>query len=198
MTFDFDPLWARIKDKMQNPTHLLQPNACAQSQADAWHRLGSTQHELEITLSKYVMVSGEQSILVKREGDILLGFFIEGQILEFSTEIGGNLVHKSVITEDGFYPVLSSTFVPLICLGFHDVRLVFEPQAGTSSDINLQLVFGHLSHIDRRALCVGMNTKPLVTELMDKRALKISSGMGKVVDSYDEKDLSCTHLPNVF
>jgi hypothetical protein len=195
MAYDFDPLWTNIKNKMLNPQDLLLPNACVSSVPEALLRFASNPHGIEVMLSEYVLTPSQNSIIVKRQGDVLLGLFIKGNIQGFHTEIADCIVHTNTLARNGFYPVLPETFLPLICLAFHDVRLVFDRQAEASSVISLHLAYGHLSCEDRRALCIGMNDKPLVTDVMTNQQLKITSGMGGITGPYMCNNPSYTHLP---
>lgn len=195
MAYDFEPLWTSIKNKMLNPQDLLVPNACASSFRDALLRFGSNPHPIEVMLSDYVLGPSQNSINVERKGDVLLGVFIEGHIQGFHTKIHDDVVHTNTLARNGFYPVLPETFLPVISLSFHDVRLFFDRQAGITSDISLRFAFGHLGHNDRRALCVGMNDKPVVAEVVNHKQLRITAGMGNITGPYVCNDPAYTHLP---
>lgn len=195
MAYDFEPLWTNVRNKMLHPQDLLLPNACASSVPDAVRRFGSDPHPIEIILSDYVLGASQNSINVERKGDVLLGVFIQGDIQGFHTKIHDDVVHTNKLARNGFYPVLPKTFLPMICLAFHEVRLFFDRQAGITSDISLRFAFGYLSSEDRRALCIGMNNKPVVTEVMNSKQLIISAGMGNVAGPYVCNDPAYTHLP---
>ncbi len=147
-------------------------------------------------MSDYVLGPSQNSITINHdEGDVLLGIFIQGKIQGFHTEIAERIVHTNPLARNGFYPVLPETFLPVICLVYHTVRLFFNRLAEASSVVSLRFAFGQLGCKDRRELCLGTCDKPIVTEVADNKQLQFRCGMGGITGPYVWNDPSYTHLP---
>ena len=195
MPYDFQPLWACIQKKIQNPLDMLQPNACAKTARDAFRKLSASNnaHAVEVFLTDNVLKSNE-SLIDLHQGDVVLGCFIEGEIMGFHTEIAGTIVHSNTLARNGFYPVLPETFLPVICLSFHLTRLVMHRAPGSSSDVKVRLACALLKDTDRLNLCSAEN---VATEVMSHQMLKFRLGMAGLAGPYVSNDAAYTYLPNI-
>ncbi len=177
------PLWTCIGEKIQNPDLLLLPNVCATSNADALRRLSHLRdgHAVEVVLVDCIFEANKQypsiTLQVYDHYDILLGIFVQGHIQRFHTEIGGNRVQTTDVGDSGFYPVLKTTFLPLLGLMHSRIVLVFDRKPMSTTDTTVRLAYGKLGNLsDRRRLCHSS----FATAVMNRNFLTMGNGVGNV------------------
>lgn len=217
-TYDFEPLFTNIKNKMESPQDLLQPSACALSTEDAILKLEKAHvGHVEIVLHDFVLTPNDHTLQIARLGDVVLGVFVQKRgVFEVATKIGGSVVHKApvrnvglslpneslqdgLLLQDGFYSMLLNTFLPIIFLQYVETKLVFKRlpneslQADNKSDISIRVAYGYLTWEDRKALAMS---GVLVAESTDGAGVHFGCGTAFLAALQDGSNI--VHLPRCY
>ena len=112
---------------------------------------------------------------VPRAGDLVVGLLShKREPFEAEIEIGGRVIYKLTCVP-GFNLILPKTFIPLICLAFHEVKVK------CFHCMRVELVYALIKEEQyRRHMVLTMNSAPWWTTLKDDNVLLFMQGMGGI------------------